>query len=168
MKGGDGVKGGACIVVPRERVYVFIFPKKVFTPSHGGGLSLNFSNFECEGLRFEAFTRRKHAVNGRNGTPSHRKWAGNQQISDKKGCFAVNACFSKPSHLKLLEISRKKPVCEGMNVFLRVKKAYIEESFWGADRRERDGHADAFPARSQLVRNGFRMASFIPSTLSLK
>ena len=57
VKGGDGVKGGACIVVPRARVYVFDFPKKAFTPSHVVCFLLIFIGFPCEGLLFQVFTR---------------------------------------------------------------------------------------------------------------
>ena len=41
----------------RARVYAFHFPKKAFTPSHVVYFSLIFKSFQCEGLRFQVFTR---------------------------------------------------------------------------------------------------------------
>ena len=66
----------------RAYIYVFYFPKKVFTPSHGVCFLLIFSSFECEGLKNKAFTRaakyshgRWTLVKGWKSKPSHRETA---------------------------------------------------------------------------------------------
>ena len=48
----------------RARVYVFDFPKKAFTPSHGTCFLLIFIAFECEGLDFQVFTLEVNACEG--------------------------------------------------------------------------------------------------------
>ena len=48
-------------------IYVFYFPKKVFTPSHRARFLLNFIGSRCEGFVFQAFTRTVNACEGRKG-----------------------------------------------------------------------------------------------------
>ena len=45
----------------------------------------------------------------------------NQQINDKNATAEVNTLKSKPSHSNPLKIMHKKPPCEGVNAFLRIK-----------------------------------------------
>ena len=59
-------KGEICIVntLSHARIYVFYFPKKAFTPSHGTCFLLIFIAFECEGLDFQVFTLKVNACEG--------------------------------------------------------------------------------------------------------
>ena len=40
----------------RAYIYVFYFPKKVFTRSHNARFLLIYNGFECEGFDFKVFT----------------------------------------------------------------------------------------------------------------
>lgn len=68
-------------------IYVFYFPEKVFTPSHGARFPLIFMGFQCEGFVFQAFTG---AVNAGKSKPSRKKTAESQVVSGIKALRAVN------------------------------------------------------------------------------
>ena len=109
----------------RARIYVFYFPKKVFTHSHNARFLLIYKGFECEGFDFKVFTwAAKHSpgrwtlVKGGKRKPSHRKTT--RKSADKRGKNAtaeVNTWKSKPSQSKPLKIRQKRALCEGVNAF---------------------------------------------------
>ncbi len=51
----------------RAYIYVYYFPKKVFTPSHRARFLLNFIGSRCEGFVIQAFTRTVNACEERKG-----------------------------------------------------------------------------------------------------
>ena len=55
---------GECLFT-RAYIYVFYFPKKVFTHSHNARFLLIFSCFECEGFDFKVFTGAAKPSHGR-------------------------------------------------------------------------------------------------------
>ena len=82
-------------------LYAVLIRKKVFTLSHEGSFLLIFKSFQCEGLTLQPFT------------------AG---LSQQSGVKALNL---NPSHLKQLEISKKRTLCERVNAFSGKKTVYI-------------------------------------------
>ena len=103
----------------RARVYTVFISRNKYSPLHMGRVFCWYSSvLTVKALIFKPSHGRWMLVKGLKRSLSTGKTAGNQELIGKNAFCGVNAWKIKPSHLKLLKISKKHAPCEGANAFL--------------------------------------------------